>query len=52
MLRDLIRRAQQSSAEIAAIRAALIAGEQSGMSDKTVEGIWEEAQQRYRAKHG
>lgn len=33
-------------AEITAIRAALIAGEQSGVSHKTVEEIWEEAQQR------
>lgn len=33
-------------AEITAIRAALIAGERSGLSHKTVEEIWEQAQQR------
>ena len=38
-------------AETTALRAALIAGEQSGVSHKTVEEIWEEAQQRHRSQH-
>lgn len=37
--------------ETTAIRAALIDGEQSGVSHKTVEEIWEEAQQRHRSQH-
>ena len=52
VVRALIRREQERTAELEAIRAALIAGEQSGMSTKTVEEIWDEAQQRYRATHG
>lgn len=40
VLRDLIRKAQQQeSAGIEAIRAALIEGEQSGMSKRTAEDI-------------
>ena len=56
VVRELIRerqiREQESTGEIAAIRAALIEGEQSGFSDHTVDEIWEEARQRHRAKHG
>ncbi|WP_228347825.1 type II toxin-antitoxin system ParD family antitoxin [Flagellatimonas centrodinii] len=33
-IRDLIRRDQQSKAEVESIRTALIAGENSGLSDK------------------
>jgi antitoxin ParD1/3/4 len=55
VIRELIRerqiREQESPAEIEAIRAALIEGEQSGFSDSTVDEIWEEARQRHRAKH-
>lgn len=39
VLRDLIRRAQQESAGLEAIRAALIEGEQSGLSRRTPESI-------------
>jgi antitoxin ParD1/3/4 len=39
VLRDLIRRAQQESAEIEAIRAALIEGEKSGVSARSPEEI-------------
>lgn len=39
VLRDLIRKAQQESAEIDAIRAALIEGERSGVSTRSPEDI-------------
>ena len=54
VVRELIRerqlRDQETPAEIKAIRAALIEGEQSGFSDRSVDEIWEEARQRHRAK--
>ena len=56
VIRELIRerqlRDQESPDEIAAIRAALIEGEKSGFSDRSVDEIWEDARQRHRAKHG
>ena len=55
VIRELIRerqiREQETAAEIEAIRAALIEGEQSGFSDSTVDEIWEEVRKRHRAKH-
>ena len=38
-LRDLIRRDQEQASEIHAIRAALIKGERSGLSHRSVEDI-------------
>ena len=56
VVRELIRerqlRDQETPAEIEAIRAALIEGEESGFSDRGVDEIWEDARQRHRAKHG
>ena len=56
IIRELIRerqlREQESSIEIAAIRAALIEGEKSGFSDLTVDEIWESARLRNRSQHG
>lgn len=56
VVRELIRerqlRDQETPAEIEAIRAALIEGEESGFSDRSVDEIWEDARQRHRAKHG
>jgi len=55
VVRELIRerqmREQETTAEIEAIRAALIEGEQSGFSDSSVDEIWEEARKRHRAKY-
>jgi len=55
VVRELIRerqlRDQETPAEIEAIRAALIEGEESGFSDRSVDEIWEDARQRHRAKH-
>lgn len=39
LLRDLIRKAQSEAAEIDAIRAALIEGEESGFSRRSPEAI-------------
>jgi antitoxin ParD1/3/4 len=56
VVRELIRerqlRDQETPAEIEAIRAALIEGEESGFSDRSVDEVWEDARQRHRAKHG
>lgn len=51
VFRALIRDRISREAEITAIRAAFIDGEQSGVSHKTVEEIWEEAHQRHRSQH-
>ena len=56
VIRELIRerqlREKEIPAEIEAIRAALIQGEQSGFSDRSVDEIWEDARQRHRSQHG
>ena len=49
VFRDLLRDRISRDAEITTIRAALIDGEQSGVSHKTVDEIWEEAQERHRS---
>ena len=56
VIRELIRerqlREKETPAEIEAIREALIQGEQSGFSDRSVDEIWEDARQRHRSQHG
>jgi antitoxin ParD1/3/4 len=47
-IRDLIRRDQARVSEIEAIRAALIDGEQSGISDKTPEEVRQTVKKRLR----
>jgi antitoxin ParD1/3/4 len=49
VLRDLIRQKQDRDAEIESIRAAIIEGEQSGMSSRTPRQIVREAKKRLRA---
>lgn len=51
VFRALIRDRISRDTEITAIRTALIDGERSGVSQKTVEEIWEEAQQRHRSQN-
>ena len=50
IIRELIRerqlREQETPAQIKAIRAALIEGEQSGFTDRSVDEIWEDARRR------
>ena len=50
-IRDLVRRDQEKAAEIDMLRAALIEGEQSGVSDRTPEDIRKSVRERMR-KHG
>ena len=47
-IRDLIRRDQARFSEIEAIRAALIEGEESGISDRTPQEIREAVKKRLR----
>jgi antitoxin ParD1/3/4 len=47
VFRDLIRDRVAREAEICTIRAALIEGEQSGMSNLSAEDIWAEARRRH-----
>ena len=53
VFRDLIRerqtKEQETSSEIKAIRKALIEGEKSGLSNKSIDEIWQEARQQYRS---
>lgn len=55
VVRELIRerqiREQETPAGIAAIRRALIKGEQSGFSDRSIDEIWQDARQRRNTKH-
>ena len=52
IVRDLIRKAQAQDEEIEAIRQALIEGEESGISDATLESIRERVLTRNAGKHG
>ena len=49
VVREALREKQVRDAEIEAIRAALIEGEQSGVSDRTPEEIFAAARKRLRA---
>ena len=55
VVRDLIRerqmQEQETPEEIAAIRAALIEGEKSGVGTCSVDEIWQDARDHHRAKH-
>lgn len=56
VVRELIRerqiREEETPEEIEAIRAALIKGEQSGVSKKSIDKIWAEARTRRQAGRG
>lgn len=56
VVRELIRerqiREEETPAEIEAIRAALIKGEQSGLSKKSVDEIWADARTRRKTERG
>jgi antitoxin ParD1/3/4 len=47
-IRDFVRRDQEKAAELDMLRAALIEGEQSGMSDRTPEDIRKSVRERMR----
>lgn len=46
-LRDLVRRDQANQQKLEELRAAIQEGLDSGISDKTVEQIWKEAEERH-----
>lgn len=48
VIRAGLRLLEQQEAHLAALRAALIEGEESGISDMTLEDIWEEVKQEAR----
>lgn len=47
-VRDLIRRDQQYHDKLEALRLALIEGEKSGLSERTIDEIWTDV----KARHG
>ena len=47
--RDLVRRDQERNAEMVQLRAALVDGEQSGISERTPDDIRSAARERLRA---
>lgn len=48
-VRDLIRRDQEKATEVQAIRAALIEGEKSGLSERTIDEIMNTVIERKRS---
>ena len=51
VIREALREKQAHNLEIEQIRAALIVGEESGISNKTVAEIWEESKRKYVMKN-
>lgn len=51
-IRDLVRRDQEQNARFSALKAAIQEGLDSGISDKTLRDVWEEAEARHKAKNG
>lgn len=51
-IRDLIRRDQEQNWKRRALKTAIQDGLSSGVSDRTVEDIWREAEEKFRAKNG
>ncbi len=49
--RDLIRRDQERSTKLAALKDAIREGLDSGISDRTVGAIWAEAEARHRRRN-
>ena len=47
--RDMIRRDQQESREMLALKKAIQEGLDGGMSKRSVREIWQEAERRYKA---
>ncbi len=45
--RDLIRQDQNKEDSLDALRALLVEGEMSGISDRTIPEIWHEAEERH-----
>jgi len=49
-IRDLVRRDQEQNAQFLALKQAIQEGLESGVSNRTVGEIWEEAEQRSKKK--
>lgn len=47
--RDLIRKDQDKEGNLDALRALLVEGETSGISDRPVTEIWDEAEEKHRS---
>lgn len=50
LIRDLIRKEQARNAELDALRAALVEGEKSGISDRTPEKVFDAVVERKRKR--
>lgn len=50
-LRDLVRRDQAEQQKLEELRIAIQEGLDSGISDKTIDQIWKEAEERYVKKN-
>ena len=50
--RDLVRRDQEQNTKFLALKRAIQEGLDSGESNRTVAEIWEEAELRFKARHG
>ncbi|AWX44819.1 Antitoxin ParD4 [Flagellimonas maritima] len=50
-LRDLVRKDQADRQKLDELKAAIQEGLDSGISDKTVDEIWREAEERHAKKH-
>lgn len=51
-IRDLVRRDQEQNAQYMALKQAIQEGLDSGVSNKTVGEIWEEAEKRSKNRRG
>lgn len=51
-IRDLVRRDQEQNAQYMALKQVIQEGLDSGVSNKTVGEIWEEAEQRSKNRRG
>jgi antitoxin ParD1/3/4 len=50
--RDLVRRHQEQDAKLKTLKDAIQKGMDSGISEKTVGELWEEAEARYKTRNG
>jgi antitoxin ParD1/3/4 len=50
--RDLIRRDQEQNAKLLALKQAIQEGLDSGISERSMSDIWEDAKRRYRSNRG
>ena len=50
--RDLVRRHQEQDAKLKTLKDTIQKGMDSGISEKTVGELWEEAEARYKTRNG